>query len=294
MRRAAVPIAFVVAAATAQEPAASEWNLYEWMAVAPLVVAGQVVADDGRHVEFLVEEAFRGNATEGLVLLVDQRRANLDRPEGTAPLRLERGMRYVVLLERRRTGKAGAVYTLVRGVRGARQLPEEGAAAWLEAARRLAALQDRKDEEAVWPAFAGMLAGDNPVLLDVALDMFAKFRRAEAGLLPALRRLFSDPRPDVRRRALGLAGEAVRKAPAGDLPDAEGLLVEIIGRARRDESTEVRSAAVEALGAFSDQRAESVLRQVARDDPDQEVRYRAERTLYERGQARPAPDGRKG
>lgn len=292
MRRGVVPVAFLAAAA--QALAASEWNLYEWMAVAPIVVAGRVAADDGRYVELLVEEGFRGGAAAGALLLVDQRRANLDRPEGTAPVQLERGTRYLVLLEPRRTRRDGTVYALVRGTRGARPVPEEGAAVWLEAAARLAALQERRDEEAVWTAFAEMLAGDNPVLLDTALDMLGKFRRAEAALLPRLRPLFAHPRPDVRRRALGLAGQAVRKSPAGELPDADGLLVEIIARARRDESPEVRGAAVEALGAFPGQRVETVLRQIAREDPEQEVRYRAERALYERGEGRRSPHGRQG
>ncbi len=293
MRRGAVPVA-LWAALAAQAHAASERNLYEWMAVAPIVVAGRVVADDGRHVELLVEEVFRGDAAAGALLLLDQRRANLGRPEGTPPLRLERGMRYLVLLETDRARDGGTVYALVRGTHGARPLPEEGAAVWVEAASRLAALQERRDEEAVWSAFGEMLSADNPVLLDTALDMLGKFGRAEPGLLPRLRPLFSAPRPGIRGRALGLAGEAVRKSPAAELPDAEGLLVEIIGRARRDESPEVRGAAVEALGAFPGRRVETVLRQIAREDPEQEVRYRAERALYERREERQAPRGRKG
>lgn len=281
MSRVVVPaVAFGALVAAAASPPAR--NLYEWMALAPVVVAGQVLVDDGRYVEVLVQAVGRGQVAVGQRLLVDPRRANADRSEASRPLELERGADYLLLLRPQRARRGQTIYELARGVEGARPLPPEGAEVWVEAARQLAEVQDRNDEEATWAAFEQMLASDNPILLDTVLELFAKFRRAEPRLLPRLRKLFAHPRPDLRRRALLVAGDAIRGRPEEALPDPEPLLGDIAGRARGDDRSDVRAAAVEALADFPGTRAEALLRQIAREDPEQEVRYRAERALYER------------
>ena len=58
-------------------------------------------------------------------------------------------------------------------------------------------------------------------------------------------------------------------------------MAELIGLARRDETVEPRVAATVALAAFGVQRVEVVLEEIAKSDPDQNVRYSAERILLQ-------------
>ncbi len=287
VRRAAAAL-LLAALAPGPTAATPSRNLYEWMAIAPVIVAGHVTVDDARYVEFQVAGVLRGDIVPGALLRIDQRRANRDRAAGTASLSLERHQEYLVLLEPRRSGKASArgTYDLVRGTAGARELPAEGTAAWLDAAHRLAEVQGRKDDELAWQAFGEMLSDPNPILVDTALEMLVKFRRAEPPLLPRLRLLLGSSRSAVRRHALELVGQVAEGRPPEELPDAEGLLVEVIARARRDDVPDVRRAAVAALGAFPGDRTDTVLRRIAREDPEQDVRYQAERVLYERSTGR--------
>ena len=41
-------------------------NLYEWSAVAPIVVAAQSLGEDGKYVEVRVERVFRGEIAAGI------------------------------------------------------------------------------------------------------------------------------------------------------------------------------------------------------------------------------------
>ena len=58
----------------------------------------------------------------------------------------------------------------------------------------------------------------------------------------------------------------------------------LIGSARRDESVAVRVAATEALGGFSGPAVRAILEEIAASDPDQAVRFAAEKLLYNRRQ----------
>ena len=71
---------------------------------------------------------------------------------------------------------------------------------------------------------------------------------------------------------------------ATDLPDAADLRNDLVSRARRDAAVVVRIAATRALGGMHDANVQKVLEEIARDDPDQNVRYAAERLIYDRRQ----------
>jgi hypothetical protein len=271
--------------------AASSMNLHEWMGVAPIVVSATVSGGDGRFPLVTVAQVFRGELDVSTTLQVDLRLANRERGETRSPLRLEQGGTYLFLLERASdTPSEGRTrHRLVRGVDGARPVPAEGARALLEAVATLARIQDRRDEFAAWNSFREMLEDPNPILLEIALDQHLKFRRGGVELVGYLRPLLDHPRPDLRRRAATLLGAVVERQQGKDLPDADGLRLELVGRARRDSSSEVREAAAVAVAAFDDPMAFQVLREIAREDPEQAVRYAAERLLYERGQPGSAP-----
>jgi hypothetical protein len=263
---------------------ASPLCLYEWIALAPVVAVAQTHSDGGRFVEVQLTDVFRGGLPAGSRLMIDLKRANRDREEGRRALRLEADRKYLVLLRRDGTRSSDdlPVFGLVRGIEGARELPAEGSQAVLDAIRRFVEVQDRKDEIAAWKSFRDMLEETNAIFLETSLDLFLKFRRGDLALLPVLRPLLDHPRPDLRARTARLVGQIVEHRAEAEIPNEDGILGEIYARARRDPSAAVRVAATAALGGITGMGPEEILREIARSDPEQAVRYEAEKGLFER------------
>jgi HEAT repeat protein len=112
-----------------------------------------------------------------------------------------------------------------------------------------------------------------------ALDHFG----AERCLEP-LRRLLDDPVPRVRRMALHVLTCDTCKLVPFDVD--EGLLDEIIVRATKDPSINVRRHAAVALGAFTgNARAQSELRRLAENETDPATRRNARWALGKAGNA---------
>jgi hypothetical protein len=272
-------------AVTEPPPDPIKRGLYEWMGLAPIVVAGDVVSDDGKFTQVVVRETIKGGTPPGTTLLIDVRGANRDRDPGVKSLKFDRTVGYLILL---RTGPRSAdsrqVFELVRGTQGVRPLPAEGRPATLDAARRLAALQERHDDEVLWNTLPSFLEDDNPVLVDATLDMFVKFRRGDGTMVPILEPLLDHPTPDVRERTIVLLGRILARAGPADIAERSVVVGEITSRARRDDDARVRRTATSALAALPDGGVDETLKAIARDDPDQDVRFEAERAVYERGQ----------
>ena len=74
-------------------------GFYEWMSVAPIVIAADVVADDGRYVQAIARSAIKGGLAAETTVLVDLRLANRDRDAGAPRLDLVKGRAYLLLLE---------------------------------------------------------------------------------------------------------------------------------------------------------------------------------------------------
>jgi hypothetical protein len=268
-------------------------GLYEWMGPAPIVVAADVVADDGKFVQASVATPIKGGVAAGSQLLVDLKGTNRDREEGTPALKLDKGHAYLVLLKPSGRGKNEPypVFDLVRGIRGARALPPEGREAAVDAAARLGGIQERKSDELLWAALPALLEDANPQIVDASLELYVKFSRETVAEIPRLLPLLESPRPTVREQAVLLLGRILARAKPADVPDRPLIVGEITGRARRDEETPVRRAATAALAALADDGIDETLRTVSRDDPDQDVRFEAEKALYERSLPK---GGRKG
>jgi len=274
-------------AVTEPPPEPVHLGLYEWMATAPIVIAADVVADDGKFVQAIARAAIKGGLTVHAVVLVDLRQANRDREAGEAALDLAKGRAYLLLLKlsTRRTNEPSPVYDLVRGQRGAKALPLEGSAATIDAAARIAEVQERNSDDYLWSTLPDFLQDPNPVLVDAALDLYVKFRRESVALVPVVQPLLEHPRPDFRRRAALLLGHVLVRAGASDVPERPRLVAELTGRARRDDDVTVRREATSALAALPDAGIDETLRVIARDDPDQNVRFEAEKSIFERSQA---------
>ncbi|MBZ5640524.1 MAG: HEAT repeat domain-containing protein [Acidobacteriia bacterium] len=281
----------IVLAATSASSAPPD--LYEWIALAPVVAVAEPQHDAGKFMETRLANVLRGGLPEGSRVMIDVKRANRDREDGRRALRLETDRRYLVLL--RRDGSRVAddlpVFGLVRGIDGARELPAEGSAAVLDAIARFVQVQDRKDEIAAWKSFREMLEETNPLFLETSLDLFLKFRRGDLTLLPVLRPLLDHPRPDLRVMTARLVGQIVEHHTEDEIPADDGTLTALYGLARRDPKAVVRVAATAAVGGIAGNGPEEVLEEIAHSDPEQSVRYEAEKSLYER-RAAPRPEGR--
>lgn len=274
-------------AVTEPPPEPVHLGLYEWMATAPIVIAADVVADDGRFVRTTTRTPIKGGVGVPTVSLVDLRTANRDREPGTAALDLVKGRAYLLLLapSRRAKKEPYPVFDLVRGVAGAKVLPPEGGAATIVAISRLAAVQERKDDAFLWASLPDFLEDENPVLVDAALDLYVKFRRETVALLPVVAPLLQNPRPDVRSRAALVLGRILLRAGAAGLPERPEVIAELGGRARRDDDVTVRREATVALAGLPDAGIDETLRAIAREDPDQVVRFEAEKSVFERSRA---------
>jgi hypothetical protein len=277
-----IGLALIVLGASAAR--AEALNLYEWLGVAPIVVIGREAGLDGRYVLLRAESYLRGPQAAEL-LRIDLRQANLERnPEANPrPLRLTEGGAYVALLQpaHGRRHEETTVYRLVRGVHGVREVPGEGRAAFVEALNRCVAIQAHADDREVWALLHELLNETNPLLVDVALDQHLKFGRGEPALLGSVLNLLDHPDPGFRERAARLAGQ-IAAGSGSALPDPSPVRGALVARARKDGSIPVRVAATEALSGFEGEPVESILHEISRDDPDQAVRYAAEKLLRER------------
>jgi len=263
------------------------WGLYEWMAVAPIVIAADVLADDGKFVVAVARTTVKGQFSAGAAFEVDLRQTNRDREAGSPALDLSKGKAYLLLLKASSRGKnePHPVFALERGVRGAIELPAEGSAATIDAAVRLAEVQERKSDEFLWASLPEFLQDPNPVLVDAVLELYVKFRRESAAMAGLLEPLLEHPRPDFRRRAALLLGRVLSRDASASLPERPAVISALTGRARRDDDATVRREATAALAALRDAGVDETLRAIARDDPDQDVRFEAEKSVFERREA---------
>lgn len=259
-------------------------SLYDWMYPAENVIAGRALDEAGKNTAVLVERVFRGTIAKGATVEVRVKRANRERDESDHRLTLKADTLYALLLTPRTDPDASLSYEFVRGVEGAREVPAEGASAFMDAMERFAQVQGMRDDSQQWHAFDTMLEETNPILIQTSLEQYLKFRRGTPEIALRVRPLLQHPRPDIRTSAVELCGALLEQYPATDFPDLQGLEMDIVALARRDPSTEVRVAAVVALKGLADVKVVEIWKEISRDDPDQQVRYTAERLLYEHGQ----------
>lgn len=256
-------------------------NLFEWSAVAPIIVAGTSLGEDGRYVEFRVVVALRGDPQSGDVLKIDVKYANRgrDRMMHPKPMRLDSGVDYVLLLDKMEPRKAGDApfYRVERGVTGAREQPLEGREAFLSALARFVEIQNTGSEELGWHMFEQLLEETDPRLVETALGQFLKFHRGKPEMTSSLVPLLDHPLDELRAQSARLIGQIVdRYWEEETIPEEEMVRAELVARATRDESVPVRVAATEALGEFPRGLVDEVLDEIAESDPEQEVRYTAE------------------
>jgi len=265
--------------------AADALNYYEWSATAPIVVIGDSLGVHGKFLEVEAREVLRGEVEPGTTLYVRLREANRTRSANIDPyaLKPDEGFTFAWLLEparpRKKDGRPS--YLLVRGARGARELPAEGERAVIDALARFIEIQQSGSDNFVWAAFTEMLGERSSILIGTALQQFRKFQRGRLELLFSLRPLLDHPDPAIRQDCGRLIAQILVRHPEQEVPEEAGLRTELVAAARRDDAIDVRVAATQALGRLAPGGVKPILEEIARSDPDQLVRYAAERVLLE-------------
>jgi len=263
-----------------------ELNYYEWTAVAPIVISGQSIGEVGKLLEFRVDHVLRGDLEPGATIWLELKRANRERRRSDYPqtLKMPPEIDFLVVLDGPLENRDGTiVYPLARSVLSARELPLESQQGVLDAVSEFIRIQDAKNDLVTWRRMGAMLEETNPLILVTALEQLFKFRRGTQEHLFSLRPLFDHPVASIREGAAKVVGQIIeRNLSRGEtVPEEEALLAELIGVARRDDTIETRVAATNALASFGVGRVEVVLDEIARSDPDQNVRYSAERVLLQ-------------
>jgi len=290
MRSVLIAALITAGAAWPLSASADPANYYEWIAVAPLVVTGDRAGEDGKFVEVLVRDVLRGETEPGATIRVNLRRANRDRDRllHRHATKLQEDESYVLLLRptEERKSKAFGAYDIVRGVDGVRALPAEGADAVLQALRMFVEIQQGGNDDS-WVRLREMLEETSPILLRTSLELHLKFRRGDIDSLPTVRPLLEHPQHEVREAAARLIEQILSKYGPDAISEQERLQNELASRARRDPVASVRIAAIGALDRLDGDSVQTILDEIADDDPDQTVRYTAEALSYER-RIRPA------
>lgn len=258
-------------------------TLFQLLARSNLIV--HVVVQDGskRYAMVDIRETLRGEAPFPK-LRIDFRDLNLQL-RGQELIVFTEGEEYVLFLEKpawRKPKESNRdIYTLFHGRRGRMLLPPEGLGVPLEAVREMAKLVGRTPEDQV-ENFRALMIRPNPVLRQAILEELTRMRACSIADLGPLSTLARDPLPAIRAQALATIGVVLRE-PGDELAqEPRRIALELCReRARNDAAVAVRVEATRSLASW-DRREDVIpdLRAIAAGDPDQAVRYEAERILF--------------
>jgi len=264
-------------------------GLYELMGRCDLAVVARVVSGSLKLAQVEVVEVLRGSSRSGERLQIAFRDLNAQLRKSERVL-FQDGETDVLFLvpELNAWGKPKSSdrYALYRGRFGKFNLPREGAATYLEAAREFARLAALKDHRLLFTELRGLLASSNPVVVDSGLEEILRLRIMDATTLLVVLGYLQDGSPQRRVSALRLLAQYLEDgANRTDPPDLQEKVlppVEVV--VRNDPEERVRVEAVRVLAAWGGDLVEPTLREVADQDPAQSVRYEARVILLRRGE----------
>jgi len=258
-------------------------TVFQLLARADLVVHVRVKDGAQRYALVDVLETLRGESPAER-LRIDFRDLNLQL-RGQDLIVFKTDEEYVLFLEkpnwRKPKEKNRDLYALFHGRRGRILLPPEGLGVPLEAVREMAKLVGRPPEDQV-ESLRALMIRPNPILRQAVLEELTRMRACSIADLGPLSTLARDPLPAIRGQALATIG-VVLKDPGDELSqEPRRIALELCReRARNDAAPSVRIEATRALASW-DRRDDVIpdLRAIASVDPDQSVRYEAERVLF--------------
>lgn len=265
-------------------------SLYEKCGRAPLVLWGEVTDGDDRFASLRILEVLKGPLPEpsmgpgGAVRIVYRLDSFLRKPWQDR-IRFATGER-VMLFARRFTREDGEetapdLFTLMWGAEGKMLLPPEGEEAHVGTARALVAILAESDLDRQAVLLMEATGSANPMLAEAALEELRRQGLAGIEMISRLIPQFSSEREMRRVLAMRLLAQIVSDASAAgrEVPERESLSDRVRGLAALDPSAPFRREAVETLAGLGGEGNVAFLRRIAKEDPDQAVRYAAERAL---------------
>lgn len=280
-----VLLACALAAAAPARAERIDLDLYEKVALAPLVVRGQLEEEPERRARVRVLEVLRGGYS-GSHLEISYRLINFERPYWQEKIAFEEGEEALLFLVPQQDWRGGIPrpdrFILFKGPDGKITLPAEGRQVWLDAARRLATLASIEDTRALFDSLRALAADDNPLLVEVGLRQARKHGLADERLAQALLDLVLRPDGRFRAEALELAAEMIQKPARGErsLALRDHLLGLATALAEEASEVETRRAAVRLLASGGTPAARAKLEAISQADPSQDVRYEAAVAVY--------------
>lgn len=261
-----------------------ELSLWDKSFRAELVARVTVTDGDDRLARMAVEEVIKGEYDRETLKIVFRAR-NLSRDYWEDPIQFQEGSELILFLERFR--KRGVLqepdrFVLVKGIQGKESVPPEGQAAFLEAIRRFAAIQQLGSQLAIWDAARGLLEEDNPFLVEAGFEQVLKFRLADERMVPVVLRHLEGPSVPFREQAARTLGQVLEESRRTDsiLETEDHVRDLLLHKAMNDDSETVRVESIKALEASWDDALVPSFEQIALEDPSQAVRYQAERAIY--------------
>ncbi len=285
-RRVGLPAAALAALLLAAAPApAAVMSVYERMAQADLVVRARTIDGTLRLAECRVLEVLKGQ-TDLRSLYVAFRGDNMTRSRWKDRIVFEDGAESVLMLEpvvdSEGDPKALDRFRLVGGYLGKVDLPREGAEAYIQAFRRLGEILALEDIHQIWEAHKGLILEHNPYLVETGFAEILKFRLGDAAMVPSILEHLDSRHDRFREASLMVLSQVFERAHRRDEPvgNEDHVVARLLTAAMEDPVAEVRVAAVRALQAYGRADVVPALRQMAEDDPSQDVRYQATVSVY--------------
>lgn len=259
-------------------------TLYERLAFGRTVVIATCV-EQGRFAKVDVSEVLKGEAPEPQILIA-YRLANLGRIDPSeGKIEFLVGARSILILSPDET-EDGRVreanrFVLDGGDDGKIDIPDEGADALLQAARRMIDIQRLSDQEEQWQSHRDLLGEVNPLLVQAGFQEILKFRLGRPDMLPVLDRYLTHPRDEFRIGSLRVMAQILAAAERrGEKLDGMELVGgDLLAVLRADAAPDVRAEAVKTAALTRRSDLFEVFREAARSDPSQRVRYEAQVAL---------------
>lgn len=262
---------------------------------ASLVARVTVLDGDNRMAVLAVNEVIKGQYHREQLKVVF-RAVNWSRDLWEDRIVFPEGARLVLFLQPFiKKGKVNAPdqFELVGGYHGIEAVPPEGNDAYLQAIRRFVTIQSQPSQLAIWGQARALLKEDNPYLVQAGFDQVLRFRLADEALVPVLLERMEDETVAFRTQSAQCLGDVLEDARRDDktLMGEDHMRDLLLFTATNDADVHVRVEAIRALEAGRDINLVPTFRRIAQEDPSQEVRYQAERTIYEiQGGAASTPD----
>ncbi len=260
-------------------------TLYEKIARAEYVVVATVIDDDDRYALVSVEENIKGDLSKN-VLNVSFRKENLERELGEQKIDFTKGETVVLFLEPSITASGKEkkdVYSPVGRAEGKISVSAESVQLISEAMHRFAKIQALDEQRRIWEEQKTLLKEKNRFMVEAGFEEVIKFKTATSDMVPMLLEFVRGADPLFRIFSCTIFEQLFEKEKRQkkSIEGREEVVKEMIQRARGDDTPSVRIGAIRTLEMAGAREYREILEAISKTDDSQDVRYEAERVLYE-------------